>query len=49
MRTQILEFKEEPFEEIERSIDEFLQHYDVENIEVVSRENGFLVLVFYEE
>ena len=49
METQILEFKNESPEEIENRINEFVQHYEVKDIEVVGRDGGFLVMIFYDE
>ena len=48
MKTQILEFQDEPVEDIEERINEFIEHYDIKDIEVVRRNKGFLVMVFYE-
>jgi hypothetical protein len=48
MEVQVLSFTDESVEEIEDAINEFIPHYDVMDVEVVSREEGFLVMVFYE-
>jgi hypothetical protein len=49
METQILEFTDESVEDIEERINEFIPHYEIKDVEVVSRGEGFLVMVFYEE